>query len=604
LIVARRSLATRLSLLSAVITVTVTGVALSALLVLGGRTVVRQEMQELAQSAELYAAAVRQSLRDAAGTIETLAALSGGCSPVFTAETRRLSQAVLGHGSLFSHLLLLDPDGKVLLVEPEKPGAESFRSDLSYAAWYAELSERRQTVVSDLFISTIDRRPTIVVAAPVLDPHGAIAAIWAGSLDLERLSALHLMPTGTDSRRAGYLTDRRGLVIAYQGNHRYVEEQTDFHSVPGVREALAGKKGTARYFNPFEQQEKLAAYLPLELTPGSPPWAVAYAVPTGYTLDPLDSLAWAVLGLGMLLAVLIAGLTVFGLRRFLKPLDSLVAAAERIGSGDFSSPPPPRTGDELEELGQAIARMAEGLRRKDERIHAQLTELQASNRELEAFSYSVSHDLRAPLRSIDGFSQALLEDYADSLPAEGAEYLGYLREASQQMGVLIDDLIRLSRLTRDELHSEEVDLSALARQAAEELRSREPDRAVELRIQPQVQAVGDPRLLRHVFQNLLGNAWKFTSRNPQARIEFGVQDGAGESRYFVRDNGVGFDMAYAKRLFSPFQRLHAKSEFEGSGIGLSLVQRVVRRHGGRVWAEAQPDRGATFYFTLKETDEE
>jgi light-regulated signal transduction histidine kinase (bacteriophytochrome) len=196
----------------------------------------------------------------------------------------------------------------------------------------------------------------------------------------------------------------------------------------------------------------------------------------------------------------------------------------------------------------------------------------------------------------------LLEDYSSVLPAEGIEYLGYLREASQQMGLLIDDLIRLSRLTRDEFHPEEVDLSALATRVVEELRSHEPGRTVEFRIQPEVRAMGDPRLLRHVFDNLLANAWKFTSRNPQPRIEFGAQDGDGEIRYFVRDNGVGFDMAYAGRLFSPFQRLHAKSEFEGSGIGLATVQRVVRRHGGRVWAEAQPERGATIYFTLKEEE--
>jgi signal transduction histidine kinase len=381
-----------------------------------------------------------------------------------------------------------------------------------------------------------------------------------------------------------------------------VEEQTDFRTVPGVSKALAGNRGALRYRNPIEQREKLGAFLPLELTAGSPPWAVVYAVPVEYALGQLSSLAGAILGLGALLAVLIAGLTVLSLRRFLKPLDSLVATAGRIGAGDFSPPPALRTGDELEELGRAFAEMTESLRRKDQRILAQVTELQASNRELESFSYSVSHDLRAPLRSIDGFSKALLEDYSSVLPAEGIEYLGYLREASQQMGLLIDDLIRLSRLTRDEFRAVEVDLSALAAQVVEELRSREPGRTVEFRIQPEVRAMGDPRLLRHVFDNLLANSWKFTSRNPQPRIEFGAQNGDGEIRYFVRDNGVGFDMAYAGRLFSPFQRLHARSEFEGSGIGLATVQRVVRRHGGRVWAEAQPERGATFYFTLKEEE--
>jgi len=222
----------------------------------------------------------------------------------------------------------------------------------------------------------------------------------------------------------------------------------------------------------------------------------------------------------------------------------------------------------------------------------------ATNRELEAFSYSVSHDLRAPLRSIDGFSQALLEDCADVLPPEGREYLGFLRESSQQMGVLIDDLIQLSRLTRDEFHAEEVDLSALAEKAAVELRSRDRGRVVEFRIQPGVRAAGDPRLLWHVFDNLLGNAWKFTARHETARIEVGVTDAGGERAFFVKDDGAGFDLQAAEHLFGAFQRMHTTDQFEGDGIGLATVQRLVARHGGRVWAEAAVEQGATFYFTL------
>lgn len=224
---------------------------------------------------------------------------------------------------------------------------------------------------------------------------------------------------------------------------------------------------------------------------------------------------------------------------------------------------------------------------------------EASNQELEAFSYSVAHDLRAPLRSIDGFSAALLEDYADRLDDEGKGYLGYVRESAQQMGKLIDDLLSLSRVTRAELRRSPIDLASIARTVLAAQQRQQPDREVELVIGGEMPAVGDINLLRIVLENLLGNAWKFTGKCSHARIEFGETAQAGRAVYFVRDNGAGFDMAYAAKLFGVFQRLHSVSEFEGTGIGLSIVQRIIRRHGGQVWAEGEVGRGATFYFTLE-----
>jgi PAS domain S-box-containing protein len=235
----------------------------------------------------------------------------------------------------------------------------------------------------------------------------------------------------------------------------------------------------------------------------------------------------------------------------------------------------------------------------EQRVIERTSQLEAANKELESFSYSVSHDLRAPLRSIDGFSQALLEDSQDKLDEQGQDYLRRVRNASQRMAELIDDMLKLSRVTRDEMKQGTVDLSALARTVAEELRGTEPDRRVEFIIQDTVTAKGDPKLLRLVIENLLGNSWKFTSRQEQARIEFGVSVNDGRSEYFVRDDGAGFDMAYADKLFVPFQRLHDSREFSGTGIGLSIVQRIIRRHGGEVWAKGAPEQGATFYFTLQ-----
>jgi signal transduction histidine kinase len=229
-------------------------------------------------------------------------------------------------------------------------------------------------------------------------------------------------------------------------------------------------------------------------------------------------------------------------------------------------------------------------------------ELEGTNRELEAFSYSVSHDLRAPLRAIDGFSQILQEDYEQALDDEGMDYLGRVRAASGHMATLIDDLLDLSRVGRRPLRRELVDLSSLAAGILEELRASQPGREVEFSAGENIMAWGDASLLKVALENLLGNAWKFTARKEAARIEFGADKKPGQGLqspvYYVRDNGAGFDQTYADKLFGAFQRLHGQDEFEGTGIGLATVARIVHRHGGRVWAEGTVGEGATFYFTL------
>ncbi|HKY51442.1 MAG TPA: ATP-binding protein, partial [Candidatus Limnocylindria bacterium] len=248
-------------------------------------------------------------------------------------------------------------------------------------------------------------------------------------------------------------------------------------------------------------------------------------------------------------------------------------------------------------------------RRLFEEVHAlngalqrNVAELRALNDELGAFAYSVSHDLRAPLRSIDGFSQILVEDKAAELGDDGREHLERVRAAAKRMGALIDDMLLLSRLTREEMTPRRVDMTALARVVVEELRGREPQRLVEFESNGALPAKGDERLLRIALTNLLGNSWKFTRERRPAHISFGQETRDGEQVFFVRDDGVGFDMRYASKLFGAFQRLHNTSEFEGTGIGLATVQRIVHRHGGRVWAESEVGKGTCIYFTLPAAD--
>ena len=238
-------------------------------------------------------------------------------------------------------------------------------------------------------------------------------------------------------------------------------------------------------------------------------------------------------------------------------------------------------------------------RRADEQRDQLVRELGTSNRELESFAYSVSHDLRAPLRAIDGFSQALLEDYADKIDETGREYLNRVRAASQRMGELIDHMLRLSRVTRDTMVFEPVDLSAVGAQVALQLQESNPAHGVDWHIQPGLVASGDPPLIRLVLDNLLANAFKFTAHTPGPRIELGAEPDTSPTVFFVRDNGAGFDMRFADQLFGPFQRLHSDGEFEGTGIGLATVQRIVHRHRGWIRGEGAPGHGATFRFTLE-----
>ena len=348
---------------------------------------------------------------------------------------------------------------------------------------------------------------------------------------------------------------------------------------------------------------------------GGVSWLVVASRPSSIVTKPMQRLLYQVLGAELVLAVLLILASTRMAKHLSQPLAELeqrAARIERDGTETLLDEPHGTIGQfrETGRLGLAFDRMAAAMHQRrrellilnaelEQRVAHRTRELQSLNKELETFCYSVSHDLRAPLRGISGFTEIIARDHANALDDTARGYLNRVLVATRRMGDLIDDLLNLSRVSRDEMHRSNVDVSALARTVFAELQHAAPERRVEIHVQDGLTADADPRLLRVALENLLGNAWKFTSRAAAPRIDFTASDEGGEPGFAVSDNGAGFDMRYAGKLFGPFQRLHRMDEFPGTGIGLATVQRIVARHGGRVSAWGEPGKGATFWFTLE-----
>jgi signal transduction histidine kinase len=306
-------------------------------------------------------------------------------------------------------------------------------------------------------------------------------------------------------------------------------------------------------------------------------------------------------GLGLIASIIIAA-SWFLRRGVLAPIAALTQATQQVAAGNWDFVLNIRGNDEIGELSKNFAAMTKSLRQSFAQVERSNQDLAALNQELQAFSYSVSHDLRGPLRSMDGFSLVLIEDYGDKLDEEGKDALKRIRAASQRMGALIDDLLKLSKVTRAELNVTLVDLSAVAREIADALDLEQPNRSVQWTIESGLNVRADLALMRIAMQNMLQNAWKFTGRTDRPAIRVGALERDAMTVYFIADNGVGFDMAHAEKLFGAFQRLHHNDDFPGTGIGLAIVQRIIRRHHGKIWAEAKEGQGATFYFYVKELE--
>jgi signal transduction histidine kinase len=373
------------------------------------------------------------------------------------------------------------------------------------------------------------------------------------------------------------------------------------------RLALAGFAGNNRHSLAIDAPDGKyqALIIPLEQR-GTNTIVATLTQSVDEALAPYRRLGWMLLALGvvaLLLSMLCGALIAHGITR---PIQALAEMSRRIEAGDLTHTTEIRSRDEIGELARRFNLMREALARSNEILEQRVTErtaeLSAANRELESFSYSVSHDLRAPVRAINGFTQMLSDESASVLPESSNRLLQRILLAAQRMDQLIEDLIRLSRVSRHELHRSSVGLSGIAQGIIEDLRQTDPGRQVDCIVQPGLVVSGDASLLRIAMDNLVRNAWKFTSKAASPRIEIGATIQNGDTVCFVRDNGAGFDMGYADKLFMAFQRMHHERDFPGTGIGLAITQRIVLRHGGRIWAESAPDQGATFYFTLSPPD--
>jgi signal transduction histidine kinase len=454
-------------------------------------------------------------------------------------------------------IFLADPEGTLRADTPPLPDVRGV--NFAWRDWYQGVSRTWEPYVSNAYQrAAIPSYHVIAVAIPVKTDQHDISGIVVLQV---RLPSLLAWMQGIDLGPAGvvYLVDRQGQIAAHPELLPNGGIQNVSH-VPVVRKVLRGERGVDHLSDAAGSESQLVAYAPV---PGYG-WGVLAEQPS--------RTAFAARHQALLRLVVAYGVAVLASGAFaawmLRTLSERRRAARRISA-----------------LNADLQRWS--------------AELEAANKELEAFNYAVSHDLRAPLTSINGFSQVMWEDYAHVLDARGQDYLQRIVGATRRMADLIDGLLTLSLATRAELTRQPLDLSALAWAVIEELQAREPARQVTCIIADDLIAQGDASLLRLVLENLFSNAWKFTARTPQARIAFDVvPQPDGSPVWYVRDNGVGFDMADADKLFEPFQRFHARTDYPGTGIGLATVQRIIQRHGGRIWAEGAIGHGATFFFTL------
>jgi|GEM_PF-1696237 len=468
--------------------------------------------------------------------------------------------------------------------------------------WSFQLAKEGQEIFSDIFLDPQTLKPIQIIVLPILE-NKTVKGVLSAELDFQRIiSSIMDVEIGRDG--SIFVVAGNGRVIA----HTYINQLTDidFSSVPIVEAVLGGQKGVMKGYADNLGNRVVGTYFPV--------WELGWGIIVQRSLSEISreveqvrNVIFITIITSIILAI-IAGWLMSG--KISKPITLLAEASEKVAGGDLSTSVDIKSSNEIGVLTNSFNRMVKELKQTqgalrkshDElelRVKERTTQLEASMYELKAFAYSVSHDLQAPLRAISGFSEILLKDYLDTLDDKGQHYLKRVRAGTVNMSQMIEDLLTLSRIGRRPINKKRVDLEKLVRETYELLSEVErKDRKIDFTVKSCLPVSSDPQLLKIVLTNLLSNALKFTGKCKKAEIEFGYKTEDEKTIFYLKDNGIGFDMKYADKLFAPFQRLHREEEYQGSGIGLTTVQRIIHRHGGEIRVESIPGLGTTFYFTL------
>src|SRR5580765_5042900 len=517
----------------------------------------------------------------------------------------------------YTNLVVCDATGHVIhsAVQPD-----DFSADKVHADWVESVVRHGKFTVGKPILGQITHRWVCVLGYPIENEAGEIAGVLGMSVDLERIQARAKVVNLPENSTIA-IVDQGGTVIAGSWeSQNWVGKAARGSKV--VNHVLSHAQGNV-IAREMDGVERIHGFTVLPKIG----WHVYVGIPTEFAFAASRAnalraglVATAIVGFIVVLVILVGAL-------INEPIFALSRGAITAAEGKLDTPVPVSGPKEIARVAEEFNRMIGARHEKEleikklnaelekrvhertaelEKTNAALTarskELEAANKELEAFCYSVSHDLRAPVRTIGGFTKVLMEGYAHQLDESGKDYLDRTSRAVERMIELIDDLLELSRISRSKLVCTEVDLSALAADVTSELKASAPQRPVTIALESGLVAHGDAGLLRVLMENLLGNSWKFTRKHNAPRIEFGKEQSRGATVFYVRDNGAGFDMKYANKLFGAFERLHSPGEYEGHGIGLATVQRIVHRHGGHAWGEGRPGQGAVFYFTLPDTN--
>ncbi len=552
--------------------------------------------------------------------------------PKFLASNKMLDgqlqrmQSFLG----LSDIMLINIEGKIVYTSNVEHQPIDFLNPLPDPQQKAFAEGKNRVYLSDVFISkATGNRPAMLVTAPAVDFNGALIGVIAFEVDMNSIYKLIQDVTGLGDTGEVLVGRKKGNEVVYLNPLRHDPDAALKKGIPlggelggPMQEAVQGRKGAGRLLD-YRGKNVIAAwrYLP------SLDWGMVAKIDTEETFADVTKLRNLVLVILVLVFVLCA-IIAFSIAQFISvPIQTLSQGAEIIGSGNLDHKIGSHRKDEIGQLSRSFDKMTEDLKkitssrdelnreiterkraeeeilRLNEDLKYQNVQLEESNRELDAFSYSVSHDLRAPLRHMAGFMELLQKRSWPQLDETGRHYMTVISESSIRMGMLIDDLLAFSRIGRSEMQTATIRANKLVQEAIGELREETKERDIAWKIAELPVICGDPSLLRLVLVNLISNALKFTRTRPRAEIEIGCTEEEDEFVFFVRDNGVGFDMNYTEKLFGVFQRLHHRDEFEGTGIGLANVRRIVSRHGGRAWAEGSLDQGATIYFSLPKARE-